>query len=257
MRKLSGPSPRAEIGVSFDSSAGTVAALESLLDLGGRTSDGESQPAVPGLQPPLRVFDLSAAKLGAKRGGNAYRSRHSVVETMEENNHRAGNSAIGMLSLLHKSYLLVTTANPHPRLTTPRSPLLFRCRPASDVAAVQFLLRLPADSASPQESGKEYSTWFLSRLRQLRRGSNMLTATTQAIIYRIHRRTIRSASTSNEGKGVPGLPGVNTVGVRNWTSRAAACWVARGKKRRGGGPTFPLALAFSLNENCCCRSGCR
>lgn len=44
MRKLSGPSPRAEIGVSFDSSAGTVAALESLLDLGGRTSDGENQP---------------------------------------------------------------------------------------------------------------------------------------------------------------------------------------------------------------------
>ncbi|CAM9213606.1 unnamed protein product [Ectocarpus sp. 6 AP-2014] len=40
VRKLSGPSPRAEIGVSFDTSAGTVAALESLLDLGGRTSDG-------------------------------------------------------------------------------------------------------------------------------------------------------------------------------------------------------------------------
>ncbi|CAM9917404.1 unnamed protein product, partial [Ectocarpus fasciculatus] len=40
VKRLSGPSPRAEIGVSFDSSAGTVAALESLLDLGGRTSDG-------------------------------------------------------------------------------------------------------------------------------------------------------------------------------------------------------------------------
>lgn len=64
MKRLSGPSPRAEIGVSFDSSAGTVAALESLLDLGGRTSDGESQPTVSRVQPPLGVFDLSTAELG-------------------------------------------------------------------------------------------------------------------------------------------------------------------------------------------------
>lgn len=39
VKKLSGPSPRGRIGVSFDSSEGTVAALESMLDLGAGTSD--------------------------------------------------------------------------------------------------------------------------------------------------------------------------------------------------------------------------
>lgn len=39
VRKLSGPRSRGRIGVSFDSSAGTVAALEIMLDLGGGASD--------------------------------------------------------------------------------------------------------------------------------------------------------------------------------------------------------------------------
>lgn len=56
MKKLSGPSPRGRIGVSFDSSDATVEALARLLDLGGGSSDAGGEGLREDLQRGTRTM---------------------------------------------------------------------------------------------------------------------------------------------------------------------------------------------------------